>query len=126
DALEAAPGYASLSLVVAKDADSPMTTAEMTTSTGAQAPVAAAPLRTLVPRRTPRDRLIGVQYILSSMGYLTPQNFDGTFGKATATAIKAFGKTNGLRENGAFNDELVNKVHEVGGRAVPPEGHLFV
>ena len=43
-----------------------------------------------------RDQMIGVQYILSSMGYLTPQNFDGTFGKATLTAIKAFQKANGL------------------------------
>ena len=126
DALEAAPGYASLSLVVARDADAPMTTAEMTTSIAAQAPVAAAPLRILVTRRTPRDRLIGVQYVLSSMGYLAPQNFDGTFGKATAAAIREFQRTNGLPENGAFNDELVNKIYEVTGRPTPPEGHLFV
>ena len=33
DALEAAPGYVSLSLVVARDADAPMTTAEMANST---------------------------------------------------------------------------------------------
>ena len=124
DALEAAPGYVSLSLVVARDADAPMT--DKTASTAAQAPVAAAPLRILVTRRTPRDRLIGVQYILSSMGYLTPQNFDGTFGKATAAAIRAFQRANGLPENGAFNDELVNKVYDVAGRAAPPEGHLFV
>ena len=126
DALEAAPGYVSLSLVVARDADAPMTTAEMATSTGAQAPVAAAPLRILVTRRTPRDRLIGVQYVLSSMGYLAPQNFDGTFGKATAAAIREFQRTNGLPENGALNDELVNKIYEVAGRPTPPEGHLFV
>ena len=126
DALEAAPGYVSLSLVVARDADAPMTMAEMTSSTAAEAPMAAAPLRILVTRRTPRDRLIGVQYVLSSMGYLTPQNFDGTFGKATAAAIREFQRTNGLPENGAFNDELVNKIYEVTGRPTPPEGHLFV
>ncbi|HEX6831545.1 MAG TPA: pentapeptide repeat-containing protein [Methyloceanibacter sp.] len=126
DALEAAPGYVSLSLVVARDADAPMTMAEMTTSTAAQAPVAAAPLRILVTRRTPRDRLIGVQYILSSMGYLTPQNFDGTFGKATAAAIREFQRTSGLPENGALNDEVVNKIYEAAGRPTPPEGHLFV
>jgi hypothetical protein len=103
-----------------------MTTSEMMTSTGAQAPVAAAPLRILMTRRTPRDRLIGVQYVLSSMGYLTPQNFDGTFGKATAAAIREFQRTNGLPENGAFDDELVNKIYEVTGRPTPPEGHLFV
>ncbi|MGB3036955.1 MAG: pentapeptide repeat-containing protein [Methyloceanibacter sp.] len=126
DALEPAPGYVSLSLVVARDADSPMTTAEMATSTAAQAPVAAAPLRILVTRRTPRDRLIGVQYVLSSMGYLTPQNFDGTFGKATAVAIREFQRTNGLPENSALNDELLDKIYEATGRPPPPEGHLFV
>jgi uncharacterized protein YjbI with pentapeptide repeats len=126
DALEATPGYMSLSLVVARGADAPMTTAEMTTSSAAQAPVAAAPLRILVTRRTPRDRLIGVQHVLSSMGYLAPQNFDGTFGNATAAAIREFQRTSGLPENGAFNDELVNKVYEAAGRPTPPEGHLFV
>ena len=126
DALEPAPGYVSLSLVVARDADSPMTTAEMATSTAAQAPVAAAPLRILVTRRTPRDRLIGVQYVLSSMGYLMPQNFDGTFGKATAVAIREFQRTNGLPENSALNDELLDKIYEATGRPPPPEGHLFV
>ena len=124
DALDAAPGYVSLSLVVAKDTDDPMMS-EMTRSSVARTPIAAAPLRILVTRRTPRDRLIGVQYILSSMGYLTRQNFDGTYGKATAAAIKAFRKTNDLPEGG-FNDELVNKIYEVAGRPTPPEGHLFV
>jgi hypothetical protein len=141
DALEAAPGYVTLSLVVAEDAEPPLTISETTTSSAAQTPIkvvlrsggndadasiSSAPLRILVTRRTPRDRLIGVQYILSSLGYLTPQNFDGTFGKATAAAIRAFQRENGLPENGAFNDELVNKVYEVAGRPTPPEGHLFV
>jgi lipoprotein-anchoring transpeptidase ErfK/SrfK/peptidoglycan hydrolase-like protein with peptidoglycan-binding domain len=125
DALDASLGYVSLSLVVAKDADAPLTISEMTSSSVARTPIAAAPLRILVTRRTPRDRLIGVQYILSSMGYLTRQNFDGTYGKATAAAIEAFRKTNDLPEGG-FNDELVNKVYEVAGRPMPPEGHLFV
>src|SRR4029077_19598677 len=97
----------------ARDADSPITTSEMMTSTGAHPPVAAAPLRILVTRQTPRDRLIGVQYLLSSVGYLDPPNFHGTFGKATAAAIKEFQRTNGLPENGAFNDELVDKIYEV-------------
>jgi lipoprotein-anchoring transpeptidase ErfK/SrfK len=141
DALEAAPGYVSLSLVVAKDAEVPATTFEVGTTSSllaqpalamrasdadADASATGAPLRILVTRQTPRDRLIGVQYILSSLGYLTPQNFDGTFGKATAAAIRAFQRENGLPENGAFNDELVNKIYEVAGRPTPPEGHLFV
>jgi L,D-transpeptidase catalytic domain len=41
-----------------------------------------APLRILVTRRTERDRIISVQYLLSSLGYLTPQKFFGQAGKS--------------------------------------------
>ena len=85
-----------------------------------------APLRILVTRRTQRDTLIGVQHLLSAMGYLAPQNFDGTFGKATVAAIEAFQKANGLTENGAFTDDFVQKIYQVAGQNEPPEGHLFV
>jgi peptidoglycan hydrolase-like protein with peptidoglycan-binding domain len=88
--------------------------------------MAAAPLHVLVTRQTQRDKLIGVQHLLSAMGYLAPQNFDGTFGKATVAAIEAFQKANGLPENGAFTDELVQKIYQVAGKSEPPEGHLFV
>jgi hypothetical protein len=60
------------------------------------------------------------------MGYLLAQNFDGTMGKPTITAIKAFQKANGMRETGVFNDELVKKVYEIAGKGEPPNGHLFV
>jgi uncharacterized protein YjbI with pentapeptide repeats/lipoprotein-anchoring transpeptidase ErfK/SrfK len=90
---------------------------------GVMAPV---PLRILVTRQTQRDQMIGVQNILSSMGYLKPQNFDGTFGKTTVAAIRAFQKANGLPEKGDFSDDLVKKLYEVIGKSVPPEGHLFV
>jgi peptidoglycan hydrolase-like protein with peptidoglycan-binding domain len=89
-------------------------------------PRSTAPLRILVTRRTKRDRIIGVQHILSELGYLEPQDFDGTFGRATANAIKAFQKANDMAPTGAFNDELVAKVYQVAGKGVPPEGHLFV
>jgi len=89
-------------------------------------PRSTAPLRILVTRRTQRDRIIGVQEILSDMGYLPMLDFDGTLGKPTATAIKAFQKANGLPETGAFTDELVKKVYEVAGKGEPPAGHLFV
>jgi peptidoglycan hydrolase-like protein with peptidoglycan-binding domain len=89
-------------------------------------PRSSAPLRVLLTRRTQRDRIIGVQQILASTGYLPPQNFDGTMGKATITAIKEFQKANGMRETGAFNDELVKKVYEVAGKGEPPAGHLYV
>lgn len=89
-------------------------------------PRSTAPLRILVTRRTQRDRIIGVQRILSDMGYLIPVDFDGTLGKATVTAIKEFQKANDMPETGAFNEELVKKVYEVAGKEEPPVGHLFV
>jgi len=46
---------------------------------------------------------------------ITPQTFDGTLGKVTVTAIKAFQKANGLTETGAFSDDLVKKGYKVGG-----------
>ena len=85
-----------------------------------------APLRILVTRRTERDRIISVQYLLSSMDYLAPQKFSGRLGNATVTAIKAFQKANGMPETGAFTADLAKKVYEVAGREEPPDGHLFV
>jgi peptidoglycan hydrolase-like protein with peptidoglycan-binding domain len=67
-----------------------------------------------------------VQNILADLGYLDRQDFDGTLGKATATAIKAFQKANGMPETGAFNDELVKKIYEVAGKGEPLVGHMFV
>ncbi len=89
-------------------------------------PRSTAPLRILVTRRTQSDRIIGVQKLLSEMGYLEAQDFDGTLGKATASAIKAFQKANGMAETGTFNEDLVKKVYEVAGKGEPPVGHLFV
>ena len=85
-----------------------------------------APLRILITRRTERDRIIGVQYLLASLGYLKPQNFTGRVGPETIAAIKAFQKVNGLKETGAFTDDLAKTVHLVAGKAEPPAGHLFV
>jgi lipoprotein-anchoring transpeptidase ErfK/SrfK/peptidoglycan hydrolase-like protein with peptidoglycan-binding domain len=89
-------------------------------------PRSEKPLRVLLTRRTQRDRIIGVQEIFAAMGYLPAQRFDGTMGKPTITAIKAFQKANGMRETGAFNDELVKKVYEADGKGEPPAGHIFV
>jgi peptidoglycan hydrolase-like protein with peptidoglycan-binding domain len=89
-------------------------------------PRSTAPLRILVTRRTQRDRIIGVQQILAEKGYLPPMDFDGTLGRPTTTAIKAFQKDNGLSETGAFTDELVQKVYAAAGKGEPPAGHLFV
>ena len=80
----------------------------------------------LLTRRTQRDRIIGLQEIFAAMGYLPAQRFDGTMGKPTITAIKVFQKANGMRETGAFNDELVKKVYEAAGKGEPPAGHIFV
>ncbi len=58
--------------------------------------------------------------MLSSMGYLEPQNFDGTFGSLTARAIKAFQKANEMPETGAFTDDLAKKLYAVAGKDEPP------
>lgn len=89
-------------------------------------PRSTAPLRILVTRRTQRDRIIGVQQILADLGYLAPQDFDGTLGKPTITAIKAFQKANWMPETGAFTDELVTRVYAIARKGEPPAGHLFV
>jgi hypothetical protein len=89
-------------------------------------PRSNAPLRILVTRRTQRDRIVGVQNLLAALGYLEPRNFDGTLGKPTIAAIKAFQKANGLKETGVFTDDLVKKVYEAAGKSEPPAGHLFV
>jgi Putative peptidoglycan binding domain len=51
-----------------------------------------------VTQRTERDRIISVQYLLSSMGYLTPQRFSGRLGDATVSAIKAFQRQTACRK----------------------------
>jgi hypothetical protein len=89
-------------------------------------PRSTAPLRILVTRQTQRDRIIGVQKVLAELGYLEAQDFDGTVGKASITAIKDFQKANSMPETGAFNEDLVKKVYEVAGKPMPPVGHLFV
>jgi L,D-transpeptidase catalytic domain/Putative peptidoglycan binding domain len=84
------------------------------------------PLRILVTRSTKRDHLRDAQYVLSSLGYLELQDFDGTFGRQTIDAIKAFQKANGMPETGAFTGDVEAKIYEVAGKDAPPDGHLFV
>jgi peptidoglycan hydrolase-like protein with peptidoglycan-binding domain len=89
-------------------------------------PRSTAPLRILVTRQTQRDRILDVQYALSAMGYLKQQNFDGTLGNLTITAIKAFQKQQGMQETGAFTEDLVRKVYQVASKVEPPDGRIFV
>ena len=86
----------------------------------------SAPLRILVTRRTQRDRIIGVQYLLSSLGYLRTQKFYGRIGNETVAAIKTLQKANGLPTTGAFTDNLEKTIYQVAGKEEPPDGHLFV
>lgn len=89
-------------------------------------PISPEPLRILVTRRTTRDRTVDIQYMLSDMGYLAPQNFDGTRGTATVRALKAFQKDNEMPVTGAFTDDVTDKIYQVAGKKKPPEGQLFV
>ena len=89
-------------------------------------PLSKEPLRILVTRRTERDRTVDVQYMLSDLGYLAPQSFDGTRGAATVRALKTFQKDNELPETGALTEDVIKKIYEVAGKTEPPEGQLFV
>ena len=111
----------------------PATTARSSIKAGTKAVGTAAaqlqtiaPLRMLLTRQTERDRIIDLQFALRGLGYLKGQNFDGTVGKPTIIAIKAFQKEQGLPVTGAFTDDLVKKVFQIAGKAEPPEGRLFV
>lgn len=89
-------------------------------------PRSPEPLRILITRRTNRDSLRDAQYMLASMGYLEPQNFDGTFGTLTARAIKAFQEANDMPQTGAFTGDVEKKIYAAAGKEEPPQGHLFV
>ena len=95
-------------------------------NTGYQPISDQAPLRILLTRQTERDRIIAIQYLLASMGYLKPQNFTGRLGMETVTGIRAFQRANGLSETGAFTEQLTKKVYEIAGKEQPPIGHLYV
>jgi peptidoglycan hydrolase-like protein with peptidoglycan-binding domain len=119
-------GAASAADVIPSVAETKLDAGTKAAAIQAAEPRSMAPLRILVTRRTQRDRVIGVQRILADLGYLDPQDFDGTLGTATAKAIKAFQKANNMPESGAFTDDLVKKVYEVAGKGEPPVGHIFV
>jgi len=88
-------------------------------------PRSTAPLRILVTRQGRRDRIIAAQNAFATLGYLEPQNFDGTIGKRTIAAIKAFQKANGLEETGTLTDDLMRQIHAAS-KSEPPTGHIFV
>jgi hypothetical protein len=80
----------------------------------------------MITRRTPRDRIIGTQYVLASLGYLRRQNFTGRLGPETMAAIKAFQKANGLKVTGAFSEDVAKAIYRAAGKSDPPPGHLYV
>ena len=122
-------GDHAIGTTTSEDARSHAIDPSMTSNTGGPAGAknhSISPLRILVTRRTKRDHIIGVQRMLSSLGYLKPQKFTGRLGKETVTAIKAFQRANDMRETETFTDDFAKKVYEVAGKEEPAEGHLFV
>ena len=103
-----------------------LTAGAATAAVQAADPISQEPLRILITRRTARDRTVDIQHMLSDMGYLAPQNFDGTRGTATVRALKAFQKANDMPVTGAFTDDVTKKIYEVAGKTEPPHGQLFV
>jgi peptidoglycan hydrolase-like protein with peptidoglycan-binding domain len=84
------------------------------------------PLRILVTKQTERDKIIAVQNMLASMGYLERQRFTGKLGDATIAAIRAFQKANGVRATGAFTNEFATLVYAIAGTKESPAGRIFV
>jgi peptidoglycan hydrolase-like protein with peptidoglycan-binding domain len=89
-------------------------------------PKSDAPLEILITKTSKRDRIMGVQYQLAALGYLKPQQFDGTFGIETINAIKKFQKDHDMPVTGAVTDDVVNKIYAVNGNGHPTDGHLYV
>ncbi|MEG6508158.1 L,D-transpeptidase family protein [Methyloligella sp. 2.7D] len=110
----------------------PSEAAKAISAGGDETAVAAAeprndePLRILITKATQRDKIRGVQFQLSDLGYLEPQMFDGTFGRLTIDAIKSFQADHDMPQTGAVTDDVVAAIYEENGKEVPPSSHLFV
>jgi lipoprotein-anchoring transpeptidase ErfK/SrfK len=99
---------------------------EVVTTAGAERARVPDGLRILITRRTDRDRLIGLQTLLASMGYLKPQQFTGRVGRDTIAAIRNFQADMGMHKTGEIGDELISAVYRTAGRDESPAAHMFV
>lgn len=83
------------------------------------------PLRILITRRVGQERIRDVQMLLKELGY-DPGPVDGYMGELTGAAIQEYQKAHGLKETGAFSEELRNKLFLLARGEPAPTGHLYV
>ncbi|MFP3921361.1 MAG: L,D-transpeptidase family protein [Dichotomicrobium sp.] len=83
------------------------------------------PLRILVTRRVGQERIRDVQMLLKELGY-EPGPIDGYMGRQTSAAIREYQKAHGLKETGAFSEELRDKLFLIARGEPAPTGHLYV
>ena len=83
------------------------------------------PIRILITRRGEREMMMGLQSLLTSLGYDAGLP-DGLYGRQTVTAIRAFQLAEGLTEDGQVTPELVAAVYAKAGKGAPPNGQILV
>jgi len=88
-------------------------------------PTEEDPIRILVTRRGEREKLLDLQTLLNSLGYDAGVP-DGSHGKQTIAAIRAFQLAEGLKEDGMVTPELLAAVYAKAGKGTPPNGVVFV
>ena len=84
-----------------------------------------APLRILVTRRTERDRIISVQYLLSSWAISRRRSFRAGWAMRRSLPSRPFKRQTACRKP-ELSPRPGQKVYEVAGKEEPPVGHLFV
>lgn len=83
------------------------------------------PIRILITRRGEREMMMGLQSLLTSLGYDAGLP-DGLYGRQTVTAIRAFQLAEGFTEDGQVTPELVAAVYAKAGKGAPPNGQILV
>lgn len=84
-----------------------------------------APLRILITRRNGNAQMREVQQLLNQISFGAGE-VDGLFGSVTASAIRRFQATYGLRPNGMMSDDFVARLYEITGKGIPQNGHIYV
>lgn len=83
------------------------------------------PIRVLITKRLGRERIRDVQMLLGELGY-EPGPIDGFMGRRTGGAIQAYQEDKGLKETGAFSEELRDRLFRDARGEPAPTGHLYV
>ncbi|WP_172838519.1 L,D-transpeptidase family protein [Stappia sp. ES.058] len=83
------------------------------------------PLRILITRTTPRERLRDMQRVLDELGY-APGPVDGVMGRKTRAAIRLFQEGAELPVTGEATDLVLRALYSAAGETGPATGRLYV